>query len=321
MSEHPSPDTVRPSDPETTPDAPGALTGLVVRSGTDLYEVECGGRRVLCHRRMKIKRNAGRVSDAIVIGDRVRLTLTADSETATIEEVLPRTRLLRRARFSKTPQSIAANVDQMLVVLAVDYPRFDSHTLDRFLVMAESSEIPPAIVINKIDLDTGPPDLDAALTVYESLGYPVHRCSALGGEGLEPIRDLLRERITVVSGPSGVGKSSLLNAVQPGLRLRTGEVSEWSRKGRHTTTEFRLLALDIGGYVADTPGIKTITLHDVDIGRLDECFREIAPLLGECRFDDCSHVHEPGCRVRQAVDDGLVTASRYESYVRLRSSA
>lgn len=294
--------------------------GLVIRSGTDLYEVEYEGQILRAWRRKKVKRSAGRVSDSVIIGDYVRLSLQPD-DSAVIEEVLPRKTRLGRERFGKVPQGMAANLDQILIVMSVRMPRFDSHALDRLLVLAESTGVKPIIVLNKVDLLEPGENAEELLKDQAQAGYSRYCCCALTGEGIEPIRGILKDRISAVAGPSGVGKSSLLNAIQPGLSLRTGEVSLWSRKGMHTTSEFRLLRLNDGGYVADTPGIKTVSFPEVDLALVDECFPEMATYLNQCRFQDCSHIHEPGCAIRAAVKEGKIPAGRYDSYRRIRTGA
>ncbi len=294
--------------------------GLVIRSGTDLYEVEYEGRVLHARRRKKVKRSAGRVSDSVIIGDYVRLALQPD-DTAVIEEVLPRKTRLGRERFGKVPQGMAANLDQIIIVMSVRLPQFDSHTLDRLLVLAESTGVLPIIVLNKVDLLEPVESATDLLKEQEQTGYSRFYCSALTGDGIEPIRGVLKDRISAVAGPSGVGKSSLLNAIQPGLSLRTGEVSLWSQKGTHTTSEFRLLRLDDGGYVADTPGIKTVAFPQEDLALVDECFPEMTDYLSQCRFQDCSHIHEPGCAIRAAVKEGKIPIGRYNSYRRIRTGA
>jgi ribosome biogenesis GTPase len=189
--------------------------------------------------------------------------------------------------------------------------------LDRLLVGAEVQRIPAVVCANKIDL-VGHSEAQALFDVYREIDYPVLHTSAAAGDGVKALRDVLQGKLSALIGPSGVGKTSLLNAIQPDLGLRVRDVSLTSSKGRHTTVAPKLVPLDVGGWVADTPGIRTLALFDVDPEELDAYFPDIAPFVTHCRFSDCSHAVEPGCAVRQAVEDGQVSEHRYESYVRLR---
>jgi ribosome biogenesis GTPase len=301
------------------PSEHGQHLGLVRSAVGGTYEVELfegGGAVVEASLRGRLKREQ-RTGDAVVVGDRVRVR-RHDDGSHTIEAVEPRsTELARRApgaRGRHRAKVVVANLDQLVAVFSVTHPEPRLRMLDRFLVLAESSRLDAAIVANKIDLD---PDAAAAFAPYEAIGYPVVHTSAETGEGVEAVRTLLGGRVSVLAGPSGVGKSSLLNAMQPGLGLRVGDVSDAVRKGRHTTVSSLLLPLESGGYVADTPGLRELGLWGVDPEELDACFPELRPYLGGCRFRSCTHTHEPGCAVRAAVEAGEVTSARYESYVAL----
>jgi ribosome biogenesis GTPase len=214
-------------------------------------------------------------------------------------------------------QVLVANPDQVIFVFSVRNPGFSPRKLDRFLIVAEMNHLPAIICANKVDLvDAG--EARAMFRVYEAIGYLVIHTSTLTGEGIDALREVLRGRISVLAGSSGVGKSSLLNAVQAGLGLRVKQVSDATGKGLHTTRHVELIPLDIGGYVADTPGIRSLALFDLEPGELDAYYREIAPLVSQCAFSDCTHTHEPNCAVQAAVEDGQVSPERYESYLRLR---
>jgi ribosome biogenesis GTPase len=206
----------------------------------------------------------------------------------------------------------------VVFVFSVKNPYPSLRKLDRFLVVAEMNELPAIICINKVDL-TGLDKAREQFQIYEDLGYPVICTSAKTGLGVAELRAHLRDQLTVVAGSSGVGKSSLLNAIEPGLGLKVHEVSKATGKGLHTTRYAEIFPLVMGGYVADTPGIRGLALFDLEPWELDAYFREIAPLVADCQFSDCSHEHEPGCAVRAALADGRITAQRYDSYLRLRA--
>jgi ribosome biogenesis GTPase len=263
-------------------------------------------------------------TDIVAVGDRVTVSRT-ESNKGVIESVAPRTRVLSRARpapnvrqvLQDREQVLVANPDQVIFVLSIRQPSPSLRKLDRFLVVAEFNQLPAVICVNKVDL-VKPGVAEETFRDYEAINYPVLYTSAVRGDGVAELRALLHERISVLAGSSGVGKSSLLNAVEPELGLRVGKVSRATGKGLHTTRHVELVPLVEGGYVADTPGIRSLALFDIEPWELDGYFREIAPLVSECYFNDCSHLHERGCAVRAAVERGDVSEARYESYVRLR---
>ena len=247
------------------------------------------------------------------VGDHV--LLEHDSAVA-IAEILPRHSTLARRAPGNRHQSrvVVANIDQVVVVFAVVKPEPHRRMLDRFLVIAESNAIPARIVVNKVDLD---PRADEQFADYERAGYPVHYTSAKRALGLESLGAAFAGRVSALTGPSGVGKSSLLNAIYPGLDLRVGEISESVNKGRHTTVGALMHPLPDGGYVVDTPGLREVGIWGLDAGELAACFPEFRAALGECRFNDCRHVIEPGCAVRELLAKGVVSAARYDSFLRL----
>jgi len=257
----------------------------------------------------------------LAVGDHVLLQHDA-SDAWAIAEILPRrSRLARRAPGGGQGERIvAANVDQVVVVFAAANPEPHRRMLDRFLVIAEANELAARVVINKVELVGGAEAARARWMDYERAGYPVHLTSAKRTEGLDTLHGALSGVVSVLTGPSGVGKSSLLNAMFPGLDLRVGEISESVNKGRHTTVGGYLHPLpgDDGGYVADTPGLREIGMWALAPESLDVCFPELRPYLPHCRFADCRHVVEPDCAVRAAVEAGEVSAVRYESYLKLR---
>jgi ribosome biogenesis GTPase len=267
--------------------------------------------------RLKLEQRTG---ERVVAGDRVEVERQGDGQ-ATIEAVeTRRTQLARRApgEGARRAKVIVANVDQVVVVLAAAHPEPKLRMLDRFLILAESNDLVALIVVNKAEL-VEEEALRARFAMYEQAGYPVLYTSAKLGLGVDAVRERLCGRISALTGPSGVGKSSLLNAVEPGLGLRTAAVSEAVQKGRHTTVTAELIALGCGGYVADTPGLREVGLWGIPPEELDHYFPEFRPLLGGCRFGyACSHTHEPGCAVQEAVEEGEIAPERYESYRLLR---
>ena len=317
--------------------------GLVVKVQSGFFTVQTPADQVVCRIPGRVKEDHQRKidldpdfnrADIVAVGDRVEI-VDFGNGTGEIEEIEERERALTRraplpggrgagATVSEYKQIIIANPDQAVFVFSVLDPEPSLRMLDRFLVMAEDADIPSVVCVNKIDLaaEVGEPDYPQELFgLYQEIGYPVIYTSAVTGEGIDRLRQQLAGMISVLAGPSGAGKSSLLNAVQPGLGLAARAVSEATGKGRHTTRVRELIPLTGGGYVADTPGMRTMALWDIEAAELDAYFREIAPLVSECAFSDCTHTHEPGCAVMQAVQDGRISSERYDSYLRLREEA
>lgn len=255
----------------------------------------------------------------LAVGDEVRLESGSHDDWSIVEILPRRSKLARRAPGAAYGERVlAANVDQVIVVFALVKPEPHRRMLDRFLVIAEANDLPARIVINKIEL-ADRASAEAMFGDYARAGYDVHYVSVKQRIDLEPLHDAFAGRISVLTGPSGVGKSSLLNATFPGANLRVGEISESVNKGRHTTVGAVMLQLpgDEGGFVVDTPGLREVGLWEVPADRLDQCFPEFRKHLDECRFGDCRHVREPDCGVREAVARGEVSTARYESYLML----
>lgn len=297
------------------------LTGTVMRAQSGFFWVQTPNGLLECRLRGRLKKERQN-TDIAVIGDQVEVAQVAPGQGA-VENVLPRrTKLARRAsRGAWKEDVLVANVDQVLLVAACVFPDFSPRMLDRYLVLAELSELEAVIIANKVDL-VGEEQARAAFAIYEQIGYPVVYTSVKQPLGIEALRERLAGRISVFTGKSGVGKSSLLNAIQPGLGLAVGDVSDTVGKGRHTTTVAELIPLEQagGGYVADTPGIRGLQLWQLPRQDLDWCYRELRPFLGQCYFAGCTHIHEPDCAVRAAVEQGAVHPDRYDSYVRLYES-
>ncbi len=308
---------------------PEQIPGLIVRSQSGFFTVRTEdpalslskGGALTCHLRGRLKQGR-RTGDIAAVGDRVRVTRQPDG-TGMIEAIEPRLRSL--VRLDPRPQGIyqqviLANPDQAVFVFACANPVPHLRMLDRFLVISEKQRLPATIVANKVDL-VGLEDARATFGLYEAIGYPVLYTCARGAEmtGVDELRARLAGKVSALAGPSGAGKSSLLNAVQPGLGLAVREVSTAVRKGRHTTTVRELFPLEGGGYVGDTPGMRSLALWDTEPEELDGYFPELAQLVGSCHFSDCTHKSEPGCAVRSALEAGKVHPQRYESYLRLRA--
>ena len=294
------------------------LPGLVLRTQSGFFIVETAQGDYTCRLRGRLKQGETE-GDLAAVGDRVVIT-PHDDGTGMIDEIKPRQSVFSRVRTGikrEFQQIILANPDQIVAVFACAEPEPHLRMLDRFLVIAEKQYIDAVIVANKIDL-ISIEDAQALFDNYTKLGYPVIYTSAKTGQGLGALRSHLKDKISALAGPSGVGKSSLLNAIQPGLGLHVRAVSEATDKGRHTTQVRELFPLDVGGYVADTPGLRSLALWDTEPEELDAYFVELRELVSDCKFSDCTHTHEPGCAVRDAVDAGRVAPERYLSYLRLR---
>jgi ribosome biogenesis GTPase len=297
---------------------PGLIPGLIVRTQSGFFTVETGEGQLVSELRGRLKRGA-REGDLAAIGDQV-MVRKIEGDRGLIEQILPRDRTLSRMAplpHGEYHQIIIANPDQAVFVFACADPTPRLRMLDRFLVIAEKQQIPCVIVANKVDLVGKRLAMDL-FDRYEPLGYPVLYTSARTRLGIPSFRRILKEKISVLTGPSGVGKSSLMNAVQPGLGLAVNQVSEGTGRGKHTTVASQLFPLEGGGYVADTPGLKALALWDVEPEELDGYFPEIRELVANCQFNNCSHIHEPGCAVQAAVQTGWIHPERFESYVRIR---
>ena len=290
-------------------------TGLVIEVSKGLCRVDMGDRVVLCGLRGNLTAEETGYMNAVAVGDQVSITEDGTGG-GIVESVLPRRSVLARPDtfYTHMQQIIVANVDQLLIVAAWTNPPLWLEMVDRYLVFAQMNDLAPVICINKSDLIDDEADFAAKMQPYWQLGYPVIRTSAVTGEGVNDLRAALHGHTSVLSGMSGVGKSSLIAQVQPGLSLRTSHVSDASGEGRHTTTQAVWLKLTDGGAVVDTPGIREFGLTGLHPDEVVTYFPEMDAVAHECRFRDCQHINEPGCAVRAAVEAGEIAPSRYHSY-------
>ena len=303
------------------------MDGIVTRSTGSWYDVRVGNGTISSRVRGKfrLEQEDAQQTNPVAVGDRVTLLLNEDDDTGWIVDIHEReTKLSRRAAGRRADQEhvIVANVDAAWAVQSVRMPKLNPGFIDRFLISAEMFNVPAGIIINKIDLIGGMDEEDIMeitdiAAMYEELGYPVVYTSATEDSGIDELHEELAGRINVVAGPSGAGKSSLLNAIEPGLDVQTGEVSEKTEKGKHTTTYAELHPIYGGGFIVDTPGIREFGLLELHPADLAHFFVEFVPYLDDCKFQDCTHDHEPGCAVKDAFDNGEIHPRRYESYLNI----
>ena len=295
------------------------MKGLVIKNTGSWYTVRTDdGRDVESKVKGNFRLKEIRSTNPVSVGDRVDININNEG-TAFITEIEDRKNyIIRRAsNLSKQSHIIAANLDQAMLIVTVNYPVTTTVFIDRFLATAEAYRVPVKLVFNKIDRYKGEDKeyLDALINLYTAIGYPCSTLCAKTEEGLDALRDDLRDKITLLSGHSGVGKSTIINKLVPGVNLRTGDISEYHNKGMHTTTFSEMIPLPEGGYLIDTPGIKGFGTIEMETAEISHYFPEIFKFSEDCRFSNCSHRHEPGCAVLQALEEHYISESRYKSYL------
>ena len=295
------------------------IEGLVIRATGSWYEVLNGEERINCRIRGKLRLKGVRSTNPVVVGDIVRCESDQNGEWVIYDIVPRRNYIIRRAsNLSKESHIIAANIDRAMIVVTLIEPVTALEFVDRFLITCEAYKVPATILLAKIDLLADAPEAVAQFhEIYNSAGYEVIDISATEGIGVDRVKAMLDGKVTLVSGNSGVGKSTLIGKIDPTLEIRTGEISESFHKGKHTTTFSTMYPIGNNGYIIDTPGIKGFGLIEIDDKELWHYFPEMIATAGECRFYNCTHTHEPGCAVVEAVKDGKMSYSRYESYLKI----
>ena len=300
------------------------MKGTVVKSTGSNYEVriDSDGTIIQCRIKGKMRTEDIKSTNPVAVGDFVDIEMESeDSSEGLICELLPRRNyVVRRAsNLSKQTHVLAANVDQALLLVTINYPVTTPVFIDLFLASAEAFGVPVVIVFNKIDRydSRHREELDNFKSIYSDMGYDVVEISAKYEQGLDKVKEFLKDKISVIAGHSGVGKSTLINRIEPGLNLRTDEISECNNSGKHTTTHAEMHAFSFGGYVIDTPGIRGFGITGIDDNEISHYFRDIFRISDACQYNNCTHRHEPGCAVKLAVEEGRLALSRYQSYINI----
>ena len=300
------------------------MIGVVVKSTGSWYQVKTQvGNYVQCRIKGKFRLEGIKHTNPIAVGDQVDYEIETNNEqhTGVINKIHDRKNYIIRksSNLSKQTHIIASNIDQALLVASLVQPQTSLGFIDRFIMTAEAYHIPTILIFNKADLYEGPlaDILDETMSMYRKIGYQCLETSVVNGKNTEQLKLMLKDKTTLVAGHSGVGKSSLLNSISPGLNLKTGDISNFSQKGTHTTTFAEMFELSFGGNIIDTPGIKEFGIVDFNESEISHYFKEMRPYITKCRFNNCKHLNEPGCAVKEAVGNGEIAQERFESYINI----
>ncbi len=296
------------------------MKGIVIKSTGSWHTVQTeDGTTIHCKLKGKFRVKGIKTTNPLAVGDKVTIKILPEEGTGLITNISPRHNyIIRKAtKLSKVSHIIAANIDQAFLIVTLAEPRTSTGFIDRFLVTAEAYHIPACIVFNKIDIYDSETEslLDELTGIYENTGYPCYHVSALRDDNIGFLEEKMKNMITLFAGHSGVGKSALINTLQPGLNLKTKPISEVHQKGKHTTTFAEIIPLSFGGYIIDTPGIKEFGLYDLKKEEIPERYPEMRALMHNCKYNNCMHVHEPGCAVKEAVENGKISKLRYYNYL------
>ena len=302
------------------------MEGIVVKSTGSWYEVmKPSGEIINCRLKGKFRLQGLKHTNPVTVGDKINYEMEPNSENGVIFSIEPRKNYIIRksSNLSKQTHIIASNIDQAILMVTIAFPSTSLGFIDRFLVTAEAYHIPTTIIFNKVDLCTnGLEDvLQETIDLYhKKVGYAYLKTSVNDKIGLDEVKELLQNKTTLVAGHSGVGKSSLLNAIEPNLNLRTGIISKTSFNGQHTTTFAQMHPLSFGGFIIDTPGIREFGVVDLNNAELSHYFKEMKPFIGKCKFNNCQHIHEPQCTVLEALEAGKIPNERYQSYLSIMAN-